>query len=126
MLSAYAWSLGLAAPSNIFGESELDSLLAKAAADINFFGSQFSNGNLKLEKGIKAQHRIALELYQRNVNLPLEMNLCMDLIMLNYYADLTIVKTSVAGYSGPTPMQDLPNQNFVSDLFVRIYLILPH
>ncbi|KAF5332978.1 hypothetical protein D9758_018275 [Tetrapyrgos nigripes] len=95
LFSAYAWSLGLAAPSNIFQESELNDLLANAEKNIDFFASQFSNGNTGLAKGIKAQHEIALDLYRRNENLPLELNL-------------------LAGYSGPTPFGDLPDQNYTS------------
>jgi hypothetical protein len=53
----------------------MDALLTNAEANISVYASQFSNGNLGLVKGIEAQHRIALELYRQNVNLPLEMNL---------------------------------------------------
>jgi hypothetical protein len=72
--SAVPRSLGIAAPSDIFSPGQLATLIAQAQSNLTFYAEQYSNGNPALAKGIEAQHQIALALYQRNKQLPLEMN----------------------------------------------------
>ncbi|THU80668.1 alcohol oxidase [Dendrothele bispora CBS 962.96] len=68
-------SLGIAAPSDIFNKSELNRLLQESEEKLNYFAALLSNGNPLLARGIQAQHRLALDLYRSNKNLPLEMSL---------------------------------------------------
>ncbi|KAJ7823795.1 alcohol oxidase [Mycena olivaceomarginata] len=83
LYSAAPRSLSIAAPSDVFTRAQLKALIAQAEANLTHFATQFSNGNHALAKGIAAQHHIALSLYKRNKELPLEMN-------------------AEPGYSGPT------------------------
>lgn len=75
LYSAVPRSLGIAAPSNVFNKTFLNSLLSEARSNLQAIATQFSNGNLDLAKGIAMQHSIALDLYQQDKELPLEMNL---------------------------------------------------
>ena len=75
MLSSSSCSLGIAAPHDIFEASQLDSLIQQARANASQTAIQFSNGNPKLAKGIKAQLDVALDLYQKGKELPLELNI---------------------------------------------------
>ncbi|XP_006460556.1 hypothetical protein AGABI2DRAFT_67857 [Agaricus bisporus var. bisporus H97] len=59
------------------------------------YASKYANGNNKLEQGIKVQHQISLDLYERDEQLPSELNL-------------------EPGYSGPTPVDQRGNQNFTT------------
>jgi choline dehydrogenase-like flavoprotein len=79
----------------VFAQAELKELVAQARANLSLFATQFSNGNPKLAKGIMAQHLIALNLYEQNKELPLEMNL-------------------EPGYSGPTAFANRPKRNFTT------------
>jgi hypothetical protein len=74
LYSAVPRSLGIAAPSDVFTPGQLATLVAQAQANLTHFAEEFSNGNPALAKGIAAQHQIALALYQRDKELPLEMN----------------------------------------------------
>ncbi|KAJ7122424.1 alcohol oxidase [Mycena epipterygia] len=95
LLSAVPRSLGIAAPSDVFTPSQLNTLIAQAEANLTHFATQFSNGNPALAKGIAAQHKIALALYQQNKELPLEMN-------------------AEPGYSGPTAFSVRPARNYTA------------
>ncbi|KAK7457791.1 hypothetical protein VKT23_010130 [Stygiomarasmius scandens] len=95
LYSDAARSLGITAPSNILNRSTLNFLIADAERNLNYFAEKFSNGNPQLMKGIEAQHRIALELYRQDRNLPLEMSLN-------------------PGYSGPTAFDNRPRRKFTS------------
>ncbi|KAJ6530643.1 alcohol oxidase [Mycena capillaripes] len=95
MYSAVPRSLSMAAPSDIFMPSQLDSLISQARENLTHYAHQFSNGNLALAKGIATQHEIALDLYQRNKALPLEVNV-------------------EPGYAGPTAFANRPARNFTS------------
>lgn len=75
LYSAVPRSLGIAAPLDVFSKSQLATLIAQAQANLTHFAVEFSNGNSQLAKGIEAQHNIALALYRKNKELPLEMNL---------------------------------------------------
>ena len=70
-------SLGIAAPSNIFNATYLDNLVSQARSEIGDFAKNFSNGNPTLENGIAMQLSLALDLYQQDKELPLELNLGM-------------------------------------------------
>jgi hypothetical protein len=74
LYSAAPRSLSIAAPSDVFSPAQLATLIAQAEANLTHFAAEFSNGNPALAKGIAAQHNIALSLYKRNKELPLEMN----------------------------------------------------
>ena len=65
--------MGIAAPSDI--QINLPQLIAEARANLTATAKAFANGNQDLEKGISAQLDAALSLYERNKELPLEMNL---------------------------------------------------
>jgi len=78
VLSACPRSLGLAAASDLFAESQLTSLLQDAKTDIGHYATVFSNGNKNLAKGIQAQHEIALRIWEENKIAPVEMNLGME------------------------------------------------
>ncbi|KAK7458691.1 hypothetical protein VKT23_009690 [Stygiomarasmius scandens] len=95
LYSAAPRSLGIAAPSDVFGRSEFNHILDQLEKNLGHFAAEFSNGNHDLAKGIESQHRIALKLYRQDKNLPLEMNL-------------------EPGYSGPTSFQDRPVKNFTT------------
>ncbi|KAF8591679.1 GMC oxidoreductase [Ramaria rubella] len=95
LLSAAPRSLGIAAPSDIFNATHLRSLLSSARSNLTQTAFQYSNGQPKLAKGIKAQLEMALDLYERGKELPLEMNL-------------------EPGYSGPTPFGVRPNRTYTT------------
>lgn len=95
LYSANPRSLGIAAPSDVFTPTELKTLLEQAQVNLTRFAEEFSNGNPALAKGIAAQHKIALELYQQDKELPLEMNV-------------------EPGYSGPTPFNARPARNYTT------------
>ncbi|KAJ6582713.1 alcohol oxidase [Mycena vulgaris] len=95
LYSAVPRSLGIAAPSDIFTPGQLNTLIAQAQANLTHFAEQFSNGNPALAKGIAAQHKIALALYQKDKELPLEMN-------------------AEPGYSGPTAFSARPARNYTA------------
>ncbi|KAJ6626639.1 GMC oxidoreductase-domain-containing protein [Mycena sp. CBHHK59/15] len=95
LYSAVPRSLGIAAPSDVFSPGQLKTLIAQAQANLTSFAAQFSNGNPTLAKGIAAQHKIALTLYQKDKELPLEMNL-------------------EPGYSGPTAFSARPARNYTA------------
>ncbi|KAJ6486976.1 alcohol oxidase [Mycena sanguinolenta] len=95
LYSAAPRSLGIAAPSDVFTPAQLNTLIAEAEANLTHFAIQFSNGNAALAKGIAAQHNIALSLYKRNKELPLEMN-------------------AEPGYSGPTAFSARPARNYTA------------
>ncbi|THU87389.1 alcohol oxidase [Dendrothele bispora CBS 962.96] len=93
LYSSASRSLGIAAPSNIFNQSEFKHILKESEEKLDYFATLLSNGNPLLARGIQAQHRLALDLYRSNKNLPLEMNLS-------------------PGYSGPTSFADRPARTY--------------
>ncbi|KAJ6615996.1 hypothetical protein B0H10DRAFT_2190748 [Mycena sp. CBHHK59/15] len=95
MYSAVPRSLGIAAPSDVFSPGQLDTLIEQTQANLTYFAELFSNGNPSLAKGIAAQHKIALALYQTDKGLPLEMN-------------------AEPGYSGPTSFSARPARNYTT------------
>ncbi|KAJ7592206.1 alcohol oxidase, partial [Mycena floridula] len=95
LLSAAPRSLGIAAPSDVFSKSQLATLISQSQADLTKFASAFSNGNADLARGIAAQHKIALALYQQDKELPLEINI-------------------EPGYSGPTSFANRPRRNYTA------------
>ncbi|KAF9257212.1 alcohol oxidase [Marasmius fiardii PR-910] len=88
-------TLTIVPPSQIFSDSELENLINEAKTNISRFAREFSNGNADLEKGIEAQHKLALELYASDKAGPLEINL-------------------VPGYSAATPVDQRPRRNYTS------------
>jgi len=74
VLSACPRSLGLAAASDLFAESQLTSLLQDAKSNVEHYATLFSNGNPDLAKGIQAQHEIALRIWEQDKIAPVEMN----------------------------------------------------
>ncbi|KAJ7454179.1 alcohol oxidase, partial [Mycena latifolia] len=99
LYSAVPRSLGIAAPSDVFTPDQLKTLLAQAQANLTRFAEQFSNGNPALAMGIAAQHKIALALYQREKELPLEMNV-------------------EPGYAGPTVFNQRPARDYTTIISV--------
>ncbi|TFK32888.1 alcohol oxidase [Crucibulum laeve] len=95
LLSNVPRSLSIAPPSSIFVKETLSDLLKYSQTKLVQFARQFSNGNAQLQKGIEAQHKIALELYQSDQQGVLEMNL-------------------EPGYSGPTAFADRPRRNYTT------------
>ncbi|THU82901.1 FAD/NAD(P)-binding domain-containing protein [Dendrothele bispora CBS 962.96] len=73
--SSVSRSLDIAAPSDIFNKSEFNHILEESEEKLDYFATLLSNGNPLLARGIQAQHRLALDLYRSNKNLPLEMSL---------------------------------------------------
>jgi fructose/tagatose bisphosphate aldolase len=67
--------MGMAAPLDVFTKDQLQALVAQARANLTRIAIEFSNGNADLAKGIEAQHRAALSLYEQNRELPVELNL---------------------------------------------------
>ncbi|KAG7086184.1 hypothetical protein E1B28_002145 [Marasmius oreades] len=88
-------TLAIVPPSLIFTDSELKRLLNETSADLLRFAREFSNGNKNLAKGIEAQHKLALKLYEADKAGPLEMNLS-------------------PFYNGPKPLDQRPRSNFTS------------
>lgn len=95
LYSAVPRSLGIAAPSDIFNASTIKSLVAQARLTQNATAVEFSNGNPDLAEGIAMQLSMALDLYQEDKELLLEMNL-------------------EPGYSGPTPFASRPRRTFTT------------
>ncbi|KAI5120967.1 hypothetical protein M0805_006639 [Coniferiporia weirii] len=95
LLSAAPRSLGIAAPSDVFSQAQLSTLVKEGRQSLQSFATNFSNGNADLAKGIAKQLDAAFNLYEENKELPLEMNL-------------------EPGYSGPTPLSVRPNRTFTT------------
>ena len=95
MLSSVPRSLGLAAASALYGQSQLTSVIHDAKINLQHYSKLFSNGNEQLQKGIEAQHKLLLDLWERDQAAPLEINI-------------------EPGYSGPTPFTKRPRVKFTS------------
>ena len=95
MLSSVPRSLGLTAASGLYGQSQLTSVIRDARINIQHYSKLFSNGNEQLQKGIEAQHKLLLDLWERDRAAPLEINI-------------------EPGYSGPTPFTQRPQVKFTS------------
>ena len=89
MLSYVSRSIGLAAASDLYDQSELTSVIQNAKINIQHYSKLFSNGNEQLQKGIEAQYKLLLDLWEQNRAAPLEINL-------------------EPGYAGPTPFAERP------------------
>ena len=87
--------LGLAAASNLFGQSKLTSVIRDAKINLRHYSKLFSNGNEQLQKGIETQYKILLDLWEKDRAAPLEINI-------------------EPGYSGPTPFAQRPRVKFTS------------
>ncbi|KAH8119486.1 alcohol oxidase [Phellopilus nigrolimitatus] len=95
LLSAAPRSLGIAAPSNVFSSEQVTKLITQGRQSLQRFATEFANGNAGLAAGIARQLDAALDLYERDKELLLEMNL-------------------EPGYSGPTPLAARPNRTFTT------------
>jgi choline dehydrogenase-like flavoprotein len=95
VLSCVPRSLGLAAASDVYNQSELTSVIQDAKTNIQQYAKIFSNGNEQLQKGIEMQYTLILNLWDQNRAAPLEMNV-------------------EPGYSGPTPFAQRPKVKFTS------------
>ena len=99
ILSAVPRSLGIAAPSDVFNSSQLQSLISQGRSTLTQIATEYSNGNPKLAKGIEAQLETALNLYEQDKELPLELNLGMNRIIAAAVASFFMISTE-PGYSG--------------------------
>lgn len=95
VLSAVPRSLGLAAASDVYNQSRLLGVLEDAKNNLEYYAKIFSNGNEPLQKGIEAQHKLALDLWDRNRAAPVELNV-------------------EPGYSGPTSLSERPPVKYTS------------
>ena len=95
MLSYVPRSLGLAAASDLYDQSQLKSVIQNAKINLEHYSKLFSNGNIQLQKGIETQYKLLLDLWERDRAAPLEINL-------------------EPGYSGPTPFTDRPKVKFTT------------
>lgn len=95
VLSSVPRSLGLAAASDAFSQSQLTSVIQDAKTKIQHYAKVFSNGNEQLQKGIEMQHKLLLNLWEQDRAAPLELNV-------------------EPGYSGPTPFTQRPQVKFTS------------
>ena len=77
MLSGITTSstLGLSAPLDLFSKQRIISLVNQSRIALEEDAIAFSNGNENLAKGISMQLTAALDLYARNKELPVELNL---------------------------------------------------
>ena len=95
MLSCVPRSLGLAAASDLYGQSQLTSVIHDAKINLQHYSKIFSNGNEQLQRGIETQYKLLLDLWERDRAAPLEINI-------------------EPGYSGPTPFTQRPQVKFTS------------
>lgn len=79
-------ALGIAAPSDLFSQKELAALIAQSERTLQAYAVAFSNGNVNLAKGIAKQLEVALSLYAKNKELPVELNLGMSYV----YNDMSL------------------------------------
>lgn len=86
LYSAAPRTLALTVPSDLLPKDRITDLINNARNNIDVYASKYANGNSKLEQGIKVQHQISLDLYERDEQLPSELNLgkgaYMDLLLL--------------------------------------------
>ena len=95
MLSYVSRSIGLAAASDLYDQSQLTSVIQNAKIDLQHYSKLFSNGNQQLQKGIETQYKLLLDLWEQDRAAPLEINL-------------------EPGYSGPTPFAQRPKVKFTT------------
>jgi choline dehydrogenase-like flavoprotein len=95
VLSSVPRSLGLVSASALYGQSQLTSVIDDAKITLRHYSKLFSNGNEPLQKGIEAQYKLLLDLWDRNRAAPIEINV-------------------EPGYSGPTPFAQRPQVKFTS------------
>ena len=95
MLSCVPRYLGLAAASDLYGQSQLASVIHDAKINLRHYSKLFSNGNEQLQKGIETQYKLLLDLWGKDRAAPLEINI-------------------EPGYSGPTPFTQRPQVKFTS------------
>ncbi|KXN82647.1 Alcohol dehydrogenase [acceptor] [Leucoagaricus sp. SymC.cos] len=93
LYSAAPRTIGLAAASDLLSTDHIKQLLNDARRDLDKYASQFANGNEALQNGIKAQHQSALDLYDQDEQIPVELNF-------------------EPGYAGPTPLEQRGGKNF--------------
>lgn len=74
LYSAAPRTLSIAAPTDLLSKDRITSLINDAKRDIDKYASDYANGNSDLEKGIKAQHEIALDLYEKDKQGVVELN----------------------------------------------------
>ncbi|KAF8161666.1 alcohol oxidase [Crassisporium funariophilum] len=95
LLSSVPRSLGIAAASDIFTAPQMTSVVREAQINLKYYAQLFSNGNEKLAKGIEEQHKIALDLWEKDRSAPLELNV-------------------EPGYAGPQSFTDRPRRKYTS------------
>ncbi|KAF9443599.1 GMC oxidoreductase [Macrolepiota fuliginosa MF-IS2] len=95
LYSAAPRTLGLAAAFDLLSKDRVSELVNNARRDIDKYAFQYANGNDALQQGIKAQHEIALDLYDQDQQAPIELNV-------------------EPGYSGPTPLAGRGGKNFTT------------
>ena len=95
VLSAVPRSLGLAAVSDVYNQSRLLGILEDAKNNLEYYARIFSNRNEPLQKGIKVQHKFALDLWNQNWAAPVELNVEL-------------------GYSGPISFSKCPPVKYTS------------
>jgi choline dehydrogenase-like flavoprotein len=95
VLSSVPRSLGLAAASDLYRQSQLTSVVQNAKTTLQHYSKLFSNGNEQLQKGIETQYKLLLDLWEQDRAAPLEINL-------------------EPGYSGPTPFNQRPKVKFTT------------
>jgi choline dehydrogenase-like flavoprotein len=95
VLSCVPRSLGLAAASDLYTQSHLTSVIQEAKTNLQHYSTLFSNGNEQLQKGIQAQHKLLLDLWDQDRAAPVEINI-------------------EPGYSGPTRFTERPKVKFTS------------
>jgi len=95
VLSCVPRSLGLAAASDLYSQSQLTNVIQDAKTNLQHYAKVFSNGNEQLQKGIEMQYTLLLNLWEQNRAAPVEINV-------------------EPGYSGPTPFAQRPRNKFTS------------
>jgi choline dehydrogenase-like flavoprotein len=95
VLSCVPRSLGLAAASDLYDQSQLTSVIQDAKTNLQHYSKLFSNGNEQLQKGIETQYKLLLDLWEQDRAAPLEINL-------------------EPGYSGPTQFTERPKVKFTT------------
>ena len=95
MLSCVPRSLGLAAASDLYDQSQLTNVIQNARINLQHYSKLFSSGNEQLQKGIETQYKLLLDLWEQDRSAPLEINL-------------------EPGYSGPTPFTERPKAKFTT------------
>ncbi|KAJ3566881.1 hypothetical protein NP233_g6722 [Leucocoprinus birnbaumii] len=86
LYSAAPRTIGLAGTTDLLPRDRITPLLTEARRDLDRYATEFANGNDALRKGIKAQHQIVLSLYEKDHEIPIELNVAPPAVNPAYWS----------------------------------------